>query len=676
MNKAMPLLLAAALTLFSGWVLAADEAKKTEKNYTLQEMTVTSTKIVQPEKNITQKTDVLDEETVGNLVLPNRNLSEILRYLPGTFVDTLSRNDANWGSYGGLGPKYNGYLLDGLPIDAFVDTMSLDAAPLEKVEVQRGPASVMYSNYLSMDFAGNQSPLAGITNLVLKDRIEQPMTRIGLGYGSYNTYNGRIYHQGKQGNFHYLLGAGYEKSDYTDYGTENSWLGMLDDPEYQKTKLYLKTTYFFDRNDHKVSLFLHHTQHTGDVGRPNRDYDHRYDTVNLTYTNRLTAQVLGQFKIGYRHYNRRWGSDNYPTDLRLSSHDGVKQKILPADLTFSVNHGPNGLLTLGSDYQTAVYETYTEPDGTRNKINEAESYNFGLYAQEKMGWKDWIFRVGGRFNYTGHRYTLISGAVPGEKEKTWANGLWSLGVKYNPSQNLAFYANMGTSFQAPSAKSVGGTLKASDQGVSGKNGQLPNPDLKPEKGKSYDMGAEIIPVTGLRLGVRGFYTVLDDAIVETVVSRNPSQSKSVNAGKTRSYGLELEARQAIGSRLEGFSNFTYTQSQIQNNLDPDQDGNEVPFVPDYVFNLGLTGYLPWDFKVSAYLQAVGKYYDGTSKSGRRSFGPYETVNLKIQKVLFKNKGYKAEAHLDLINLTDNKYEMPWQFKDPGFSAFAGVDLFF
>lgn len=668
-------LLAAAM-LISGTLYAADQPQKTEKSYSLDEVVVTSTKVAQPEKNVTQKTDVLDQETIETLILPNRNLSEILRYQAGTFVDTLSRNDANWGSYGGLGPKYNGYLLDGLPIDAFVDTMSLDASPLDRVEVQRGPAAVMYANYLSMDFAGNQSPLAGITHLVLKDRIEQPLTRIGLGYGSYNTYNGRIYHQGKQGKVHYLLGAGYEKSDYTDYGTENSWLGMLDNPEYQKTKLYLKTTYFFDREDHKISFFLHHTQHSGDVGRPNRDYNHNYDTINLSYSNALTPQAQGQFKIGYRNYDRRWGSDNYPNNLSLRSHDGVRQRILPADLTFTLNHGKEGLLTVGSDYQTAVYETYSEPAGLRNKVNDAESYNFGLYAQEKMGWKNWVFRLGGRFNYTGHRYKLISGAEPGEKEKTWSNGLWSAGVKYNPSQNLTFYANMGTSFQAPSAKSVGGTLKASDLGVAGKNGQLPNPDLKPEKGIGYDLGTEITPVKGLRLGVRGFYTLLDQAIVETVVSTNPSQSKSVNAGKTRSYGLEVEARQAVNARIEWFSNFTWTKSEIDNDLDRDQDGNEVPFVPDYLFNLGATAYLPWDFKVSAYLQAVGKYYDSTSKSGRRSFGPYETVNLKIQKSLFKGKGYKAEAHLDLINLTDNRYEMPWQFKDPGFSAFAGVDLFF
>ena len=63
-----------------------------------------------------------------------------------------------------------------------------------------------------------------------------------------------------------------------------------------------------------------------------------------------------------------------------------------------------------------------------------------------------------------------------------------------------------------------------------------------------------------------------------------------------------------------FANFTYTKTKIENKVDPDQDGSNVPFVPNYVGNFGVTTYLPCDFTVSAYLQAVGSYYDSTSKA--------------------------------------------------------------
>jgi hypothetical protein len=56
---------------------------------------------------------------------------------------------------------------------------------------------VLYSNYLSMDFVGNQTPLAGTTNFVLKDRIDTPLTRFSAGAGAWATFGGSAYTQGK-----------------------------------------------------------------------------------------------------------------------------------------------------------------------------------------------------------------------------------------------------------------------------------------------------------------------------------------------------------------------------------------------------------------------------------------------------------------------------------------------
>lgn len=135
----------------------------------LGEVVYTESKIGQPQEQVTQKIVVITSEEVPSTPTPNRNLSELVNYQSGVFVRPLSRNDANWGSFGGLGPRYNGYLLDGLPIDTFVDAMSLDPLAFERVEMHKGPASVMYPNYLTADFAGNLAPLAGITNFITRD---------------------------------------------------------------------------------------------------------------------------------------------------------------------------------------------------------------------------------------------------------------------------------------------------------------------------------------------------------------------------------------------------------------------------------------------------------------------------------------------------------------------------
>jgi iron complex outermembrane recepter protein len=658
-------------------VYAAEKVTKAEdkKGYAMEELVVTESKIPQTEENITQKIDVITQDEIESSVYNNRNLSELFIYQPGTSVSVLSRNDANWGSYGGLGPKYNVYLLDGLPVDSFVDTMSLDPWILERAEVHRGPASIMYPNYLNMDFAGNETPLAGITNLILKDKIDNPMTRILLGYGSWNTLNAKLYNQGRKGNFNYFIGANYEQSDYTDYGTENSWLNMIDNPEYKKTKLYFKTTYFIEPDKQSVSVFANHTQHTGDAGRPNRGFDHIYDIINAAYKNQINDAWNVQLKAGYRYYNRSWEEDNFP-DLSLREKGGVKQNIIPADLAVNFKHMGKSVLTFGTDFQYADYKTTSEVDGEKSTGNKVDAISAGLYVQEKFVYDKWVFRAGGRYNYTKHNYDMIGGTEPSDSDKSWDKLLWSAGVRYNLMPAVAFFANAGTSYLVPSAKSVGGTLLPGDEGVPGKNGQLPNPNLDPESGIGYDIGAEIEPIENLRLSVRGFYNQVDDAIVENRVSEDPSQSRSVNAGKAKSMGVEIELKHYVNKYISWFANYTFTNTEVENKVDPDQDGSDVSFVPDYLANIGITANLPYDIMVSPYLHAVGKYYDSTSKSGRQEFGPYEVFNLNARAAILKTKDYQANLNIDLNNITNKKYEMPWQFQDPGFNAHASIEFAF
>jgi iron complex outermembrane receptor protein len=663
----------------------------------LSAIIVTESKIEQPDGNVTQSVRVLYAEEIAERPASQRNLSEILRYEPGVFVLPLSRNDANWGSYGGLGPKYNLHLLDGTPVDAFVDAMSLDPWAFERVESHRGPASVMYSNYLSADFGGNQSPLAGVTNFVLRDRSDSAATRLSVGGGSYYTLATKLYHQDHAGNLHYFFGGSYEQSNYTGYGASPSWLDTLQDPQYWKTKLYAKVTYFLGRDDHKLSLFAQHTGHLGDLGRPNRDFNHAYNTVNAAYANQIAPSLHAQLKVGLRNYDRRWGEDNYnsnspaPADNQFSlrEHDGVKQNILPADLTFSLRHLGESVLTFGADGQYATYKTYAEPqsytvlDSLGNPVespqhvvqNKAQAWSTGLLVQEKVVLGKLVVRAGGRFNYLGNSYDLVSGGAPGLASQSWNRLLWSAGVRYNALDQLGVYANAGTSFTPPAAKSVAGTMLASDAGVAGRSGQLPSSALKPESGISVDLGADARPMPMLTLGVRGFFTQVSDAIVDNNVSvdASTSQSQSVNAGKARSAGVEIAAQQFLAERLSSFVNFTYTNTKVSNNLDPDQDGANITFVPNWVANAGLTAELPYGFRVSPFVNAVGKFYDSTSKSGRKSFGDFAVVSLKVMKT-FVARGYQVDLSAMLNNLTNKKYDQPWNFRDPGFNGMGFVQV--
>ena len=645
------------------------------KDYKMPGITIVESKIEQLPQETTHIVDVVYNQDMDIVNLANRNLSELLRYTPGNFVNPLSRNDANWGSYGGLGPKYNSWLLDGLPIDSFVDTMSLDFVYLSRLEVHRGPASVLYPNYMTMDFAGNQTPLAGITNLITKDKIEKPFTKISLGYGTWNTLNAKFYHEDSSGPFNLFFGANYEKSDYTNYGTNPSWLNMIDDPQYNKIRGYFKTTYYF-APETKISLFAHHTNHNGDAGRPNRAYDHQYDIINLDFSSPLMSDLLLSFKAGYRYYKRSWEEDNFPTNLNLREKDGVRQNIYPVDISLKYKHLNKSILTFGFDVQSSTYETYSNVGGIKTIGNDVDAKSYGVYAQEKFIVENWVLRAGLRYNYTEHDYNRLGGSDPGIYSKSWNEIVWSAGVRYNFSDKLGVFANAGSSFLVPSAKSVGGTLKRSDIFVPGRNGQLPNPDLKPEKGYSFDLGTEMWLTNNLYFSLRGFYHIVKDTIVENVVSVIPSQTQSVNAGKSYTKGAEVDLQYFLSNNFKSFANFTVTDTRVKNPIDLRQDNSDIPFVPVFIANAGFTINLPNFMSVSPYLQYVDKYYDSTDKTNRRDFGEYATFNLNVKKELVKTDKYYSNLILELNNIFDKRYEMPWQFQDPGFNGMIRCELNF
>lgn len=662
---------------------ASPTAVGTTSSRKLAPIVVTESKVSQPQDAVTQSVRVIDEDEIEQRPVNQRNLSELLRYEPGVFVSALSRNDANWGSYGGLGPKYNLYLLDGLPIDAFIDGMSIDPWALQRVESQRGPASVMYSNYLSSDFAGQQSPLAGVTNFVLRDKIDGQATRLRAGYGSYNTLEARGYNQGRAGNLSYFIGSSYERSDYTNYGTDPSWLNILQDPQYTKIKVYGKLSYFFGRDDHKVSLFVHHTTHDGNAGRYNRDFANAYDTINAVYSNQITSVLHAQLKVGLRAYDRRWGEDQYgqkdaagalvPNQLALREHDGVKQRIVPADLTLNLKHFGESFLTFGVDGQLATYKTYAEPNGERTTQNDATAMSSGLFAQERVVMGPLTVRAGGRLAYLRNSFDRISGGEPGIDNQSWTKVLWSAGARFQALQELAVFANAGSSFVPPAAKSVAGTLLETDANVPGKNGQLPNRSLSPESGLGADLGFELRPLTIVSATFRGFYNEVSKQIIDQKVSADPSQSQSVNAGSSVSYGGELSIEATPIEQVTMFANGTYTHTKISNSTDTDQDGNQIPFVPNWMGNLGLTLRLPYRVTISPYLNRVGTYYDSSSTKDRVSFGRTTIWNLRAAKS-WVGAGHTTELSVVLNNISNSKYRMPWQFRDPGFNAMGYLQV--
>ena len=684
-------LLLCALSLFLvGAPVAADDEADEADVYEMGEVIITGSKLPQTPGNVTQKISIITADDMSSLVLGNGNLAEMLSYSPGNFANVLSRNDANWGSSGGLAHTYKGYMLDGLPIDAFVDLQSLDPWAFQRVEDQRGSASVLYPTYLAMDFAGNQSPLAGTANFILKERVRSTRTSASAYYGSYNTLGGRFFHQRAAGNLHLFFGGHHEDSDYTDYGTEGSWLKMLEDdsPNYEKTKMYMRGTYFLDDHGQRASIYAHRTWHTGDAGRPNRDFGHTYTTLNAGYTNPLADKATLQAKIGYRDYVRRWEEDHIQSRhlfegkvipdsvayLALRSEDGMDQSVMPADVSLSIITRETDVLTVGADYQLASYSTSSEADAI-TPGNDATATAIGFYAQEEMRLNQLILRAGGRYNIISHDIDLLQGAPPGDDSNSWNKVLFSGGARYNHSDELALYANLGTSFKAPSLKSVGGTIPVESKGDSTISGHVPNPDIKPESGTSFDVGVNLRPSEGLQVGLRGFNILLTDQIAQRAVPDAP-QSEDINAGNTTTRGAEVEITHRLNEQVEWFANYTYTSAEVtENTEDPSKVGAKINFVPESAVGVGVHLTFPQGLRATVTAQSYSGIYQDISTDAEALDG-YILVNARIEQRVRTQDGYDLSLYLEPYNITNQTFEMPWGFQDPGFSANGGLIVSF
>ncbi|NJK93678.1 MAG: TonB-dependent receptor [Bacteroidales bacterium] len=350
----------------------------------------------------------------------------------------------------------------------------------------------------------------------------------------------------------------------------------------------------------------------------------------------------------------------------MKSNNGVIQNIVPADISLTIKHWGENILTVGSDYQGADYANWSDIlKGSRLFGNKSTAYQAGIYAQEEVHFGKLIWRGGVRFNYIKNNIELVDGGAPGSTSQDWKSFLWSTGLKVKADENIAFFVNAGNSFLTPGLKAIGGTIKLSDKGVVGHNGQLPNPDLKPESGVGIDWGTDITLLQNLKISARGFYFAISDAIVDNVVSQTPSQTQSINAGKTTSIGAEFEIKQFVTENIQWFANYTLMKTKVK-------DGETVPFAPEQVANAGIDFSTSFGLSISPYLNFNDGFYDSSSKTGRNFFKPGALLNINASQVLAKTDGFKVEFFGQLYNVTNNKYKMPWQFQDPGFSLMAGI----
>lgn len=571
--------------------------------------TATATKTDTPIEKTPQSVSVVTREEMDTR--QPSSVKEALGYTPGITVSTRGASDTyDAVKIRGFGSVNQNNYLDGLKLQGdFYNEVVIDPYMLERIELMRGPTSVLY---------GKSSP-GGIITMVSKRPTTEPLKEVQFKMGTDNLWQ-----------------TGFDFSDALDDAGVYSYrlTGVArsndDQQQFSKQKRYAIAPSFSWRPDDKTNFtFLANLQDTPETGYygwlpkegtveplpdgsrlptdfnegvPNNTYslshkmvgysfDHEFNDTftvrqNLRYveskTNQKSVYGVGIDSTGHM-LNRGTVVDNeklhnFAVDTQVQSKfataavehtllTGVDFQQMRNDVNANFGSAPP------LDLYNPVYENFDFGDASPYQQNKQKQT--GLYIQDQAEWNKFVLTLGGRYDwlkqstraYQANNYTERS-----DEEFTGRAGLNYLfdnGVSPYISYSESFEPNSGADF-------YGNTFK-------------------PSKGRQYEAGVKYVP--------KDMPVVITGAVYQLTKTNNlmsdPDTSHgfaSVQGGEIRSRGVELEAKAAVNANINVTASYTYTDAEYTK--DSTLEGKTPESVPkhmaslwgDYTFNEGvLTG---------------------------------------------------------------------------------------
>ena len=197
-------------------VADAQESTDSTRLYSLDEVVVTGTRNATEVRHLSQTVSVVNRNKIEQSMQPSL-LPVLTENIPGLF--TTARGIMGYGVSGGAAggislrglsggtarmmvlidghPQYAGIF--GHPIaDAYQSLLA------DKVEVLRGPASVLYGS----------NAMGGVINIVTRKMHEDGVhTNLHAGYGSYNTVETELTNMVRKGRFSSVVSGSYNRTD-------------------------------------------------------------------------------------------------------------------------------------------------------------------------------------------------------------------------------------------------------------------------------------------------------------------------------------------------------------------------------------------------------------------------------------------------------------------------------
>ncbi len=333
-------------------------------------------------------------------------------------------------------------------------------------------------------------------------------------------------------------------------------------------------------------------------------------------------------------------------------------------------------------YSTANWKDENSKTAELDRV-DAKSTTHSIFAQDQIaiGEKLTVY-AGGRYDSwtAGGKGVVTTGSYPGTfkySDRTDSAFSPKLAAVYQVNDLLSIRSSAGTGFRTPTNYYMFANPTFSGGTVGTGKMIYSNPDLKPEKSKSFDIGFEHVLASNGRISATYYITRTTDMIysVDTKVPQytDPVINKVIdyetrqrNAGSGLARGIELAGSYPLTSWLTVGGSYSYTDSKITSVADETLNslvGKRVIVVPRNMASLAIEAKRDrWSGVFSA--RHVGKQYtrDDNSDVVKNVFTSYSVYTVADLKV-----GYQIAKDLKLNVMVDNVFDREYYeyYRMPG-----------
>ncbi|WP_105647692.1 ferrichrome porin FhuA [Cronobacter dublinensis] len=567
--------------------------------------------------------------------------------------------------------------LDGMKLQGNnYSEVSMDPYFLERVELMRGPTSVLY---------GNSNP-GGIVSMVSKRPTNEPLREVQFKAGSHNlwqtgfdfsdaiddagVWSYRLTGLGRSQNAQqemakstrYAIAPSFSwrPDNQTDFTFLSNFQSDPDAGFYGWLPRSGTIVPYYDANGkaHKLPTDFNEGEENNKMSRRQQmvgySFSHAFDDTftvrqNLRYNrvHTLYRSVYGnEFKApatinrAYVRSDEDMNAFSVDTQLQSDFATGAVDHTLLTGVDYSRMRND-----INADYGTASALNMLDPQYGNPDVNVNFLYDVinrqeqtGLYVQDQAQWNKWVMTLGGRYDFAKtSTYTRSSGALAEINDQQFT---WRGGINYLFDNGVSPYFSYSESFEPVSGSSAGGK------------------PFDPSRGKQYETGVKYVPKDMPVVLTAAVYQLTKDKNL-TADLANPGFSSQ--GGEIRSRGIELEAKAAVSANVNVTAAYSFTDAKYTH--DAVFEGKRPAEVPRNMASL-WADYTFHDTALSGLTIGAGGRYVGNTVSyyayGDNKDKPFNVASYTVADAMVKYDLARlglpgSSVALNVNNLFDREY---------------------